>query len=430
MEFVFFPRISWSCKGKTDALYCTEDMLVLQCIQEQLFVFPVYAEKSAGWKKKADGRIVTCGGLEALCICETGRYSMNRAFLQTLLETASVSGMEEANQRHVIDYAKTFADEIRTDTVGNVISILSPQSETRILLCGHIDEIGFRVTEIDEKGMIHVQSAGGVNPKLYVGSPMQILHESVENGQETVRKICAVCSVDRELLKKESVKDCELTLDMGARDRKDAEQYVSVGDAVCADADMRLLLSERFTGRALDDKTGAAVVLEATRLAKEDRVTQGVYAATTVGEETTGRGAYFAACDVHPDCAVIVDVTWASDCPGADGAKTGEIRVGGGPVLCRSGMVNKHLNRMLEEIAREKQIPLQYEVAGAETCTDGDTVALAAMGIPIVLISIPLRYMHSSVEVASFTDLDYCVELLRTFLGRYHRDMDLRPVHA
>ena len=345
---------------------------------------------------------------------------MNRELLTTLLNTVSVSGNEEANQINALAFGRAFAQKQTVDAVGNVISTANPDAPCRVLLCGHMDEIGFRVTHIDEGGFIHVQKAGGVRPKLYVGSPMQIIHEG--------NKVSGVGAVLEDQLDQEKLKDTDLVIDIGASSREEAAAHVAVGDSVCADTAVRELLNDRITCRALDDKAGAFVVLEAARLAAQRGAACGICACTTVGEETTGRGAYFAAANVRPDCAVIVDVTWASDAPDGKPAQNGEVKLGGGPVLCRSGQVNKAMNRRMEEIAREKGIPLQYEIAGGRTYTDGDDVLKTGVGVPLALVSIPLRYMHSSAEVASWKDLEACVALIAEFLCRMDSEFDYRPI--
>ena len=273
-----------------------------------------------------------------------------------------------------------------------------------------------------------MQKAGGVRPKLYVGAPMQVIHETVENGTTLYRKVKGVGALSDDLLKKEEMKDSDLVIDIGASNRDEAAALVSVGDSVCADTEVRDLLNDRFSGRALDDKTGAFVILEAAKLASERRAACGIYANTVAGEETTGRGAYFAASTIKPSCAVIVDVTWASDSPGADPGQGGEVRLGGGPVLCRSGVTNKAMNHLLEGIALEKGIPLQFEVSGGNTHTDGDDVLKTGAGVPLALVSIPLRYMHSSVEMGSWKDLEYCIELIAGFLCRIDETFDYRPI--
>ena len=349
---------------------------------------------------------------------------MNKEFLKEMLNTVSVTGNEEALQQKIIDYSKSFADKLMVDPMSNVISVVNPKADFRIMLCGHADEIGFRVTYVDDGGFIHVQRAGGVNPKLYVGYPMQIIHE--ENGK--YNKINGVGVYTRDLLKKSEFDESDLLIDIGANSKEEALKLVSVGDSVCADTVVRELLNDNFSCRALDDKSGAFTVIEAGRKAKEKGSDNGIYVNTSTGEESSGRGAYFASEGIKPDCAVIVDVTWGSDYPGTDKGTTGDIKVGGGPVLCLSGMVNKKLNALMQEIAREKNIPLQYEIAGGRTATDGDTIAFTGNGVPIVLVSIPERYMHSSVEVTSWKDIEQCIELIAEFCVRIKKDFDFNTL--
>lgn len=345
---------------------------------------------------------------------------MNREFLKELLTTPSVSGQEETIQQKAMTYGKQFAQEQRTDPSGNVISVVNPLADFKVLLCGHIDEIGFVVTHIDDQGRLHLAKAGGVRPKLYIGSPMQIWHEG--------KMVSGVVAVSPDLLKKEEVKAGDLIVDIGTSSREEAMKAVSIGDPVCADVQVRELLNDQFTCRALDNRTGAFVILEAARRAAEKGASNGIYAATTVGEETTMRGAYYAASRVKPDCALAVDVTWASDAPGTDPADTGEVKLGNGPVLCMGSAVNKKMNRLLQKIAREKGIPVQWELAPGRTGTDGDSVNLTGEGVPMALVSIPLRYMHSSVEVGSWKDLENCIELVSEFLVQIRAGFDFCPL--
>ncbi|MBR6706317.1 MAG: M20/M25/M40 family metallo-hydrolase [Clostridia bacterium] len=343
---------------------------------------------------------------------------MNFELLYQLLVTPTVSGCEEAGQALALKYGKLFAHRQFTDAAGNAVSTLNPEGENGILLVGHMDEIGFRVTQIRDDGMLRLQSAGGVRPGMYLGGPMQVIHEEYTSDGLKTTVVRGVVAVTDELLKKESVSDSDLTLDIGAADKKEAEEAVAVGDPVCADTVPREMMSSRLSSRALDDKAGAFVVLEAARLAAGMNVSGRVDVCTATGEETTGRGAFFAASAVRPRLAVIVDVTWASDCPGGDAGRTGDVRLGGGPVLCRSGVVSRELNLRMEEAAKALDIPLQYEVAGGRTYTDGDTVLKSCGGIPVVLVSVPLRYMHSPVEMCDVRDVENCARLIAEFIRR------------
>lgn len=341
---------------------------------------------------------------------------MNREFLKDLLTTPSVSGYEEAIQAKALAFGKEFAHTQLTDPSGNAISVVNPEAKHKILLCGHIDEIGFVVTHIDGEGRLHLTGAGGVRPKLYIGSPVQVWH----NGN----LVPGVIATSSDLLKKEKVEDSDLLVDIGAASREEAQAVAAVGDPVCADAHVREMLNDCFTCRAMDDRTGAFVVLEAAKEAAAKGADIGIYAATTVGEETSGRGAYYAAARIQPDCAIAVDVTWASDAPGTDPAETGEVKLNGGPVLCMASVVNKAMNALLKQTAEELDMPVQWEIATGRTGTDGDTVNRAGLGIPMALVSIPLRYMHSSVEVGSWKDIEDCVHLLSTFLVRLSQEME------
>ena len=341
---------------------------------------------------------------------------MNREFLKELLNTPSVSGHEEYIQKKALDFGRGFAHTQLTDPSGNAVSVVNPEAKNRILLCGHIDEIGFQVTYIDESGRLRLMKDGGVAPKLYIGSPVQVWH-----GGERIPGVIATSS---ELLEKDKVNDTDLIVDIGAGTREEAEKLVSVGDPVCADTEVRELMNGLFTCRALDDKTGAFVVLEAAKLAAAKGAGMGICAATTVGEETSGRGAYYAAGRIKPDCCIAVDVTWASDAPGTDPGDTGEVKLSGGPVLCRATAVNKKMNALLEETASQLGIKVQFEVAAGHTGTDGDTVNRACEGVPMALVSIPLRYMHSSVEVGSWKDIEECIELLAGFIVRLSKELE------
>ncbi|MCR5005704.1 MAG: M42 family peptidase [Clostridiales bacterium] len=333
---------------------------------------------------------------------------MNREFLHELLNTPSVSGHEEEIQRKTIQYTADFCDKQEADATGNVLHRINPDAPFQVLMMGHIDEIGFLVTHIDESGMIKVMSNGGLRLPLYVGARVQIIHDG--------KKVPGVVSVARDLVGNKEIKANDLTIDIGAGSKEEALQYAAPGDPVCADTLVEDLVGEKFTSRAMDNRTGAFVVMEALKRAKELGATIGVTAATTVGEETSMRGAAWAAASHAWDLAIAVDVTYVSDCPGTNPADTGDVKLGGGPVLCTATTVNKKANHMFVETAEEKGIQIQWEVASGHTGTDADRAHISGKGIPVALVSIPLRYMHSSVEVADYRDIENAIELLGAFM--------------
>lgn len=338
---------------------------------------------------------------------------MNIQFLESMLETCSVSGHEEELQRKVIDYMKDDFD-ILSDATGNVISVLNPESDVKVLLCGHIDEIGFLVKSIDSNGMIHVINAGGVRAGQYLGTHVQIKTAS--------GMINGVVVTNSGLLKNKDLSCEDLIIDIGASSKEEAS-VVCVGDPICASTTYKYLLGDKMAARAMDDRIGAFIVLEALKKAKEKGCSIGVYAATTVGEETSMRGAYWASQKVKPTCAIAVDVTFTNDYPGA--YSSGDVSLGKGAVLCHSSIVNKKMNELLKECAQKLNLSLQYEIAAGRTGTDADNIHFTNDGVPVALVSIPLRYMHSSIETLSLKDVEEIIDLLAEFLCTFDKNVEL-----
>ncbi|MGN1345112.1 MAG: M42 family peptidase [Traorella sp.] len=345
---------------------------------------------------------------------------MNQKFFEEMLSTCSVSGHEEELQRKVIAYMKDSCDEIMTDVTGNVISVLNPQSNVKVLLCGHIDEIGYIVTHIQNDGSLKVTSAGGLRHGQYIGTHVQIKNEKgIVHG---------VVVTNSSILKKNELSSDDITIDIGAKDAEDAKKYVSVGDPVCASTTYEYLLNGRMAARAMDNRVGAFIVLESLKRAKEKGCSIGIYSATTVGEETTMRGAYWASQKVKPICALAIDVTFASDYEGVDAIHSGDISLDKGPVLCHSSIVNKKMNQLLKECALELGINVQYEVASGRTGTDADHVHFTNDGVAVALVSIPLRYMHSSIETLSLKDVEDIIELVSEFLCKFNEKIQLNEL--
>ena len=332
---------------------------------------------------------------------------MNQEFLYEMLDTMSVSGNEIGLQKKVIKEMKPYADEICTDNTGNVICAVNPQAEFKVLLAGHIDEIGLIVTHICADGLLKVAKAGGIHPTAYPGHQVMIHHGEA--------KIPGVVILN-DAMTKGDIKDKDLYIDIGAKDAADARKYVEEGDPVHLNTYHLPLQNGLLCARGIDDRGGAFIVLEAMKKAKEMGCKIGVYAATTVGEETTGRGAYWAASKVKPQVAIAVDVTYAQDYPGTEPAESGDVKLGGGPVICNGSMANRKVNELLKKCARENDIPYQVESFLGKTYTDADTMHFTGDGVVTALVSLPLRYMHSPSEVCQIKDVENAVNLLAHFL--------------
>ena len=344
---------------------------------------------------------------------------MNREFLFDLLKTGSVSGNEIELEKKIYDYMQDKADCVTVDEMGNVTAAINPDAQFKVLLAGHADEIGLMVSAIGNDGTLMVTRLGGIYPTTYPGHKVRIY---TKNGV-----IYGAVANSRDIAKNKDLSASDLRIDIGAKDREDALKYVELGDTVTFDTDVRLLLNDCICGRALDDRLGAFIVMEALAKAKKKGATVGCYAVSTTGEETTANGGYFAASRVKPNIAIAVDVTYTSDNCGISDAVTGDIAVGKGPVICNNPSIHKKLNQHLRDCAQKLNMAIQIEAASGRTGTDGDTMHQTGIGVPFALVSIPLRYMHNPAEVGSLKDLQDCIDLLTEFFVSCTADMNLKP---
>ena len=344
---------------------------------------------------------------------------MNKDFLFDLLKTGSVSGNETVLEKKIYDYMQDRADLVTVDELGNVTAVLNPDADFKVLAAGHADEIGLMVSAIGSDGTLMVTKIGGIYPTTYPGHKVRIY---TKNGI-----IFGAVANSREIAKNKDLGASDLRIDIGAKDREDALKYVELGDTVTFDTDVRELLNDRISGRALDDRLGAFIVMEALAKAKEQGASVGCYAVATTGEETTGNGAYFSSSRVKPNIAIAVDVTYTSDNCGISEAECGDIALGKGPVLCNNPSIHKKVNEQLRTCARKLEMQLQTEAASGRTGTDGDTMHKTGIGVPFALISIPLRYMHNPAEVGSLKDVQDCIDLLAEFFVSCTSDMNLKP---
>ena len=344
---------------------------------------------------------------------------MNKVFLFDMLQTASVSGNETVLEKKIYDYMQDKADLVTVDELGCVTAAVNPEAEFKVLAAGHADEIGLMVSAISSDGMLMVTRIGGIYPTTYPGHKVRI---HTKNGV-----IFGAVANSRDISKNKELKASDLRIDIGAANREDALKYVELGDTVTFDTDVRELLNDCITGRALDDRLGAFIVMEALAKAKEAGASVGCYAVATTGEETTGNGAYFTASRVRPNIVIAVDVTYTSDNCGISEAETGDISLGKGPVLCNNPSIHKKVNGHLRECARKLGISVQIEAASGHTGTDGDIMHKTGIGVPFALISIPLRYMHNPAEVGSLKDVQDCIDLLAEFFVSCTENMNLKP---
>ncbi|RYG74514.1 M42 family peptidase [Lentibacillus lipolyticus] len=346
----------------------------------------------------------------------------NRSFLLDLLHTPSPSSDEVAIQKKWISYVREFADEIRTDNAGNAIGVLNPDANFKILLAGHCDEIALVINRIDEDGFLHFDKMGGINPKAAVGMKVEVLGQHGE-----VIGVIGVNAQHHGGLKDDFGLE-DLFIDCGYQTKEEAKRFVQIGDLAVYKTEPEQLMDRYISGRGLDNRTGAFIVAEVLRRLSEEGCNVGVYAASTVNEETNMGGAYFAAAGIQPTMAIACDVTFATDYPGVNKQKHGDVKLEGGPVLAKGAPINSKINKLLEKTARKRNMTVQYELTPRMTGTDADRMRLTGPGVPISLVSLPLRYMHSPVETSSLKDMDEEIELLVTMIADMTGEESLNPL--
>ncbi|HEY1784810.1 MAG TPA: M42 family metallopeptidase [Pirellulales bacterium] len=345
-------------------------------------------------------------------------------FFKLLLETPSPSGYEQRIQQVVRKYVADFADEVRGDVHGNLISVRNPGARLRVMLAGHCDQIGFIVQHIDSDGFLWIQPVGGWDPQVLIGQKLTVWPDGEPLSGVMARKpIHLLTDEERKAVPK--LKD--MWLDIGAKDREQAASLVNVGDPITLELGYRPLLGKLASAPAMDNKTGLWVAIEALRRTKGRRLNCSLFAVSTVQEEIGLRGAMTSTHSIEPHVGIAIDVTHATDCPTIDKKQEGDVALGKGPVIYRGPNMNPRVVTRLFAAGKDKEIPYQVAANGRATGTDANTIQTSRGGVAAALVSIPNRYMHSPVEVVSLDDLDHAAELLAEFALGLTGDEDFRP---
>jgi endoglucanase len=348
-------------------------------------------------------------------------------FLERLLDAQGPSGFEVRPGRVWREHAGAFADEVHVDVSGNSLATVNSSGRPRVMLAGHIDEIGLQITYVDEKGYLFIDEIGGWDPQVLVGQRVSIMTRDGDvPGVIGKKAIHLMTPEDR--TKASKTKD--LWVDVGASSRDEvAELGIRVGDPMVLAQKMVRLAGDRIASRAIDDRIGAYVVLEAARLLAEDPPEAAVTAVATTQEEIghSGGGARTSAYTVEPDVAIVVDVTFSTDVPDIDKKELGEHKIGGGPVLSRGSASHSEVFELLAQVAEEEGIPHTIQASPRSTRTDADAIYLTRAGVPTGLVSVPNRYMHSPNEVVSLEDLRNAARLIAAFVRRLDAKTDFTP---
>ena len=340
--------------------------------------------------------------------------------LKRLSETAGIGGREERIRCIVIDELKDYVDEIQVDAIGNVIALKRGNngsgSGKKVMISGHMDEIGFIVTYIDDKGFLRLNPVGGFDPRTLVAQRVKVHGREDLDGvlMPGVKPIHLMGPDDA----KKSLTVSDVFVDLG-RTKEDVEKLVRIGDYVTLERDF-IEIGDNFSGKALDDRAGVYIMIEAIkRLAEHD---VDVYAVGSVQEEQGLRGATTSAFGVQPDIGVALDVTIAGDIPG--GSPHAQISaLGNGTaikVMDSASISNYKLVDFMRDLAQENGIKHQMEIL-PRGGTDAGAMERSRTGCPVITLSLPCRYVHSNVETANKKDLEATIELLTKFLENAHK---------
>jgi putative aminopeptidase FrvX len=340
--------------------------------------------------------------------------------LDKLLRTGAPSGYE-APVAEIWREAASFAT-LSSDGLGSSIARVGEEAPL-LAVVGHIDEIGLVVTHVDEKGFLYFNPIGGWDPQILVGQRVEVRGRDGLVPGVVGRKPIHLLEPEQ---RKKVVELKGLHIDIGAADRDEAAGLVRVGDPVVIAAEPVPLAGDRLASRSMDNRLGAYVGLEALRRCHERGSLQASFAAVAAVQEEIGLfGARTSAFEVRPDLAIAVDVTHATDAPGVDEKEVGSHPLGSGPVIGRGSTLSPKMFELLVETADDEGIDYSVGASGRGTSTDADVIQISRSGIPTGVVSIPLRYMHSPVELVDLGDLEATVELVAAFAARVAGGIDL-----
>ena len=341
--------------------------------------------------------------------------------LQTLLTAHGPSGYESDPAAAWRQAAGAYSDDVRSDVMGSSVALVPGTADgPSLALVGHIDEIGLIVTHIEENGFLRFTGVGGWDPQVLVGQRVVLATADGPVPGVVGKKPIHLLDADA---RKKVPEMKEMHIDIGAVDGDAAAKLVRVGDTAVIAGEPVELEGGRVASRSMDNRIGSYVSYEAARLVAEQGGAPGdLFAVAGVQEETGLNGARTTAYSLRPDLAVAIDVTHATDAPGISESELGKHPFGSGPVIERGTNIHPRVSEMLIEAAEAEKIPYTLSASARSTGTDADAIHVSRGGVPTGLVSVPLRYMHSPVEVVQVDDIENTAKLLAAFAMRIPAD--------
>jgi putative aminopeptidase FrvX len=332
-------------------------------------------------------------------------------FLEKYINNASPTGFEAEGQKLWLNYIRPYIDEYFVDNYGTVVGVINPKAEFKVVIEAHADEISGFVSYITEDGFIYVRRNGGSDHQI---APSKRVNIHTKNG--VVKAVFGWPAIHtREAGKEEAPSMKNICLDCGARTKKEVtEMGIHPGCVITYEDEFIKLNNRYYVGRALDNRVGGFMIAQVARLLKENKVKLpfGLYIVNAVQEEVGLRGAEMIAARIKPNVAIITDVCHDTTTPGINKIVEGDYACGRGPVVTFGPAVHNILLQIIRDTAEKKDIPLQLDAASRATGTDTDAFAYSNGGVPSALISLALRYMHTTVEAVDIKDTEQVIQLI------------------
>lgn len=332
-------------------------------------------------------------------------------FLEKYLNNASPTGYEWEGQKIWMDYVKPYVDEFITDTYGTAVAVINPDAKYRVVIEGHSDEISWYVNYVTDDGLLYVIRNGGSDHQI---APSKWVDIHTKNG--IVKGVFGWPAIHtRDKAKEESPKLDNIFIDIGAKDKEEVEKMgVHVGCVITYPDQFHILNKDKFVCRALDNRMGGFMIAEVARLLKENKkeLPFGLYITNSVQEEIGLRGAEMITQTIKPNVAIVTDVCHDTTTPMINKKTEGETKIGAGPVISYAPAVQNKLRERILETAEANEIPFQRNASSRYTGTDTDAFAYSNGGVASALISLPLRYMHTTVETVHKDDVENVIRLI------------------
>ena len=333
------------------------------------------------------------------------------SFLEKYLNNAAPTGYEWEGQKIWMDYLKPYVDEFITDTYGTAVGVINPNAKYKVVIEGHADEISWYVNYISDKGLIYVIRNGGSDHQI---APSKIVNIHTDKG--IVKGVFGWPAIHtRNKANEEAPKPDNIFIDTGCATKKEVEALgIHVGCVITYPDEFHILNGDKFVCRALDNRMGGFMIAEVARLLKENKkeLPFGLYITNSVQEEIGLRGAEMITHTIKPNVAIVTDVTHDTTTPMIDVKKEGLLELGKGPVVAYAPAVQQKLRDLITTTATENEIPFQRSALSRATGTDTDAFAYSNGGVASALISLPLRYMHTTVEMVHREDVENVIKMI------------------